>query len=84
MMDFLNGVRFGKWSSVIEPIIAEKDKARRNAMKRNIPSVTIAGVFRERKASELLEHSGFMAIDIDSFNDKTQLQSDPYTYSLFY
>lgn len=84
MMDFLNGVKFGKWSSVIEPIMAEKDKAKRSALKRNVPSVTVAGVFRERKASMLIEHSGYMAIDIDSFTDRTELLSDPYTYALFH
>lgn len=83
MIDFLNGVKFGKWSSLIEPIMAEPEKKKRDAMKRNVPSVTIAGVFRERKASMLIEHSGYMAIDIDSFTDRSQLLSDPYTYALF-
>jgi predicted P-loop ATPase len=84
MMDFLNGVKFGKWSSVIEPIIAEPEKSKRSALKRNIPSVTVAGVFRERKATMLIEHSGYMAIDIDSFTDRTELLSDAYTYALFH
>lgn len=84
MQDFLNGVKYGKWSSVIDPIMAETDKSIRSRMKRNIPSVTVAGVFRERKASMLIEHSGYMAIDIDSFTDRTELLSDPYTYALFH
>ena len=80
--DFLNFVKYGKWKHLIEPIRTEPDKDKRNKLKRNIPSVTISGVFEERSESNLLEHSGFLCIDIDYFTDKTQLLTDPYTYAL--
>lgn len=80
--DFLNFVKYGKWKHLIEPIRTEPEKTKRDALKRNIPSVTISGVFEERKEENLLEHSGFICIDIDYFTDKTQLLSDQYTYAL--
>lgn len=80
--DFLNFVKYGKWKHLIEPIRTEPDKDRRSALKRNIPSLTISGVFEERKEDNLLQHSGFICIDIDHFTDKTQLLTDQYTYAL--
>ena len=80
--DFLNFVKYGKWKHLIEPIRTEPDKDKRNKLKRNIPSVTISGVFKERTESNLLEHSGFICIDIDYYTDKSQLINDAYTYAL--
>jgi hypothetical protein len=80
--DFLNFVKYGKWKHLIEPIRIEPDSKKRAALKRNIPSLTISGVFEERKEENLLEHSGFICIDIDHFTDKTQLLTDQYTYAL--
>jgi len=84
LADFLNSVKYGKWKDQIQAIRAIKDKKARDNAKKNIPSVTIAGVFKERKAELLIEHSGFIAVDIDNFNDKAALLADPYTYALFY
>lgn len=80
--EFLNHVKYGKWKHLIEPIRTEPDKDKRSKLKRNIPSVTISGVFEERKEDNLLEHSGFICIDIDYFTDKSQLLNDQYTYAL--
>lgn len=81
--DFISGVKYGKWKHFIEPIRQEPDKAKRDRLKRNIPSVTIGGVFKEREQDKLIEHSGFICVDIDKFNDRSSLISDPYTYALF-
>ena len=80
--DFLNFVKYGKWKHLIEPIRIEPDQKKRSNLKRNIPSLTISGVFEERKEENLLEHSGFICIDIDHFTDKIQLLTDQYTYAL--
>jgi hypothetical protein len=81
--DFLSAVRFGKWKDQIEAIRKVEDKKVRDGMKRNLPSVTVSGTFRERKAELMLEHSGFISIDIDGYTDRTELNEDPYTYALF-
>jgi len=79
---FLNLVKYGKWKSIIEKIRIEEDKDKRSWLKRSLPSVTISGTFGERKEELLMEHSGFICIDIDYFNDKTELINDPYTYAV--
>lgn len=81
--DFLNGIKYGKWKDQIEPIRAIPDKKKRNELKRNIPSVTISGVFNERKEDNLIAHSGFIQIDIDVHVDRDKLESDPYSYAVF-
>ena len=80
--DFLNAVKYGRWQNFIEPIRIEADKKKRDMLKRNIPSVTISGLFDARSESDLLQHSGFICIDIDHYTDKAPLLSDPYTYAL--
>jgi predicted P-loop ATPase len=81
--EFLNNVKYGKWQTQIENIRSEENKDKRSKMKCALPSVTISGTFTERKADALIEHSGFICMDIDGFNDKSVLLADPYTYALF-
>ena len=84
LSDFLNSVKYGAWKDQINAIRSIADKKARDNAKKNVPSVTVAGIFKERKAELLIEHSGFIAVDIDNYNDKSALLADPYTYSLFY
>lgn len=81
--DFLNAVKFGRWKGIIEPIRNEENKEKRSQLKKSLPSVTISGTFAERKQDQLIQHSGFIAIDVDNNNDSSKLQSDPYVYALF-
>jgi len=81
--DFLNNIKYGKWKNKIELIRVEPEKSKRDALKRSLPAVTIAGTFVERTEENLIQHSGFSAIDIDYFTDKNQLITDPYTYAIF-
>jgi hypothetical protein len=81
--DFLSAVKFGKWKDQVEAIRKIEDKKVRDQMKKNLHCVTISGTFRERKAELIINHSGFLSIDIDGYTDRTELQDDPYTYALF-
>lgn len=81
--DFLGAIKHGKWKDIVEPIRSEKDKNKRDQLKRRLPMVTIGGVFKERKQDLLIKHSGFICVDIDHFNDKSALLADRYTYALF-
>lgn len=81
--DFISGVKFGKWKELIEPIRAEKDKKKRDELKRNLISVTCSGVFNERREDQLISHSSFLCIDVDNFTDKSRIISDRYTYTCF-
>lgn len=83
LIDFLNSIKYGKWKDQVEEIRTQSDKATRDRLKTKLPSVTVSGTFVERKEENLIEHSGFICMDIDYFTDKSSLLNDPYTYALF-
>jgi hypothetical protein len=81
--DLLNSIKYGKWQKEIEAVRLETDKAKRNELKKFLKSVTISGTFAIRKQDNLLEHSGFICIDIDNFTDKKALEADQYSHAVF-
>jgi predicted P-loop ATPase len=81
--EFLEAVKSGKWRDEVEYIRTIPDKEFRNQKKKNLPSVTVSGLFSERNQDKIIEHSGFLAVDVDDFTDKEKLLTDPYTYALF-
>jgi predicted P-loop ATPase len=82
--DFLWAIKAGKWRTEVEAIRATEDKEKRNTLKKRLVSFTISGVFNERKEANLIEHSGFICIDIDNYTDKSHIETDPYTYAAAY
>lgn len=83
ILEFLNKIKYGHWKQLVEPIRAEEDKKRRDMLKKGLVSVTISGVFAERLESKIIHHSGYIAIDVDNYTDKSQILQDPYTFSCF-
>lgn len=81
--EFLGHIKFGKWKELVEPIRFEKDKKQRDLLKRNLIAITASGLFHERTESKLINHSGFICIDVDNFTDKSRVVNDPYTYACF-
>lgn len=81
--DFINSVKFGKWKDQVERVRQEKDKDKRSALKRFLVSVTVSGVFQERKEDKIISHSGFICIDVDNYTDKSAILKDKYTYAVF-
>jgi len=63
------------------------DKIKYKEQKVKLPSVTLSGIFSERKDIHVLKHSGLIQIDFDDVSDynktRTALIDDPYTYVLF-
>lgn len=83
--DVINGIKYGKWRAMVEPIRAEADKEARTKLKGQLPRVTFSGSFLYRKETEIIQHSGYICIDIDDTDNdyKTQLEGDIYTYATF-
>lgn len=86
--DFLQNVQNGRWQDRILTLRNEKDIPRYKQLKKLLPNVTIGGKFSTREDCGLVEHSGFIAIDIDKTGAdtdrlKTMLTDDPYFYALF-
>ena len=80
--DFLNGVKFGRWTNEVQPVRDALDKPSRTILKEKVPMVTISGSFTKRNQNSLIQHSGFISCDFDHFEDKNQLLKDPYIYAL--
>lgn len=55
-----------KWKSLCEQVREEENKEIRTELKKGLPACTVSGLFSERKAKCLIEHSGYICIDIDS------------------
>lgn len=81
--DFISSIKYGTWRELIEPIRIEENKDKRDALKKKLPTVTIGGLFKIRSEENLIKHSGFICIDIDSYTDKSELAADPYTFAIF-
>ena len=86
LLNFLSGVKKGKWADKILAVRKEKDKKKRSKLKADtLPAVTISGLFKERKEAKLLQHSGFMCLDVDDVDESKVevIRNDPYTYAMF-
>lgn len=85
---FFDNIRNGFWQDLVLPIRAERDKAKRQELKKYIPSVTMSGIFHERKDNSCKSHSGFLALDFDDLYTQVEplrqlLSHDPYVYAIF-
>lgn len=83
VVDFLNGVKYGKWKSVINPVRTEVDKEKRKLLKELVPAVSASCTCSKRNQENVIEHSGIICIDVDGQNDMTPFKSDPYTFACF-
>ena len=86
---FLEFIRTGRWQDQVLKIRCIKDYTERKLAKEKMPYVTLSGFFsKERKASEISNHSGFIGMDIDNIANELEgirqlLSSDPYVYAVF-
>ena len=55
-----------RWRDDVKRLRAEADPDKRAGLKKQLPAFIPAGVFTERTADGLQEHSGFICIDIDA------------------
>ena len=78
----LKAIKEGRWEKKV-------DTYRKSGQgKETAPCVTISGKFEDaRKAAQLTEHSGFIAMDFDDIENiddlEHQLRTDKFTYALF-
>lgn len=86
---FLEAVRSGKWEDQVNQIRVIQEHDQRQAAKKNLPYVTLSGIFNDgRSISGLSAHSGFLGMDIDDLKGEVEgtrqlLSQDPYVYACF-
>lgn len=84
---YLELTRDGEWQDLVIKCRTIKDKAERDAFKRTMPTTTLSGKFKYRKDDKLMEHSGYLNIDLDDLDNLNQvkraLEKDKYVVSCF-
>lgn len=89
---FLDTIKSGMYCKQVERVrtaIAEgKEKLEIDALKKSIQCVTVSGTFAPtRAAKHLINHSGFICIDVDDIKDideaRAQVYADPYLFAGF-
>ena len=86
----LDRIQSGRSKDLIGRIRKEKDKAKRNELKKGLPAICFSGVFTKRNDAALTQHSGIICLDFDGYSTQKQMlaakkaisESD-YAYSVF-
>ena len=86
----LQRIKEGKNQDLVKKIRAEKDKTKRNELKKNLPAICFSGKFNKRSDSSIVEHSGLICLDFDGYEkkknlleDKENFQNNKFVYSVF-
>ena len=82
----LSNIKDGQWQDDVLNLRKEKDPETKKKLKKKLPAVTISGTFSTRTDSSLLEHSGFICMDIDHVDPedtKSIICTDEHVYAAF-
>ena len=86
----LQRIKEGKNQELVKKIRQEKNKSKRNELKKNLPAICFSGQFNKRSDSAIVEHSGLICIDLDGYpkkkdllEDKERFQKNKFVYSVF-
>ena len=86
----LQRIKDGKNQDLVKKIRAEKDKGKRNDLKKNLPAICFSGEFKKRADSSIEKHSGLICLDFDGYKkkkdmleDKENFQNNKFVYSVF-
>lgn len=88
--DFIGDIRSGRWQDKVLKVRTAKTEESKDALKKNLPNVTISGIFTTREDATIQTHSGYIAVDMDAKHGleditgtREKLSKDPYVYSAF-
>ena len=86
----LKRIKEGNQKELVEQIRLLETKEDRNVVKKKLQCALFSGTFKHRNAKGLIEHSGFICLDFDSFKTTEEMNSfkefaeaDEYTHALF-
>ncbi|HEX4888558.1 MAG TPA: BT4734/BF3469 family protein [Luteibaculaceae bacterium] len=90
-VDFVfDRIKTGASKDLVNQIRSESDKAKRNELKKQLPSVCFSGKFATRKDDSLIEHSGLICLDFDGFDTldkakeyKAEICLNPFVFACF-
>ncbi len=76
VMFILERIKSGRNKELVKSIRAEKDKSKRNELKKKLPSICFSGAFNKRSDASLISHSGLICLDFDGYQKKKDLAED--------
>jgi len=69
----LTRIKEGASKGLVQKIRKEQDKAKRNELKKELPSVCFSGQFTKRADVSLQDHSGLICLDFDGYGKQKDL-----------
>lgn len=88
--DIFKRIRIGVSKKLILRLREEKDKEKSDQLKRSLPAILFAGTFTNRSTNGFKDHSGFICLDFDKYDndekllfDRKLIEANPYTYAVF-
>ena len=81
LIALLEGIRIGRWQ---DHVLTYRN-SKKQEDKICLPNFTVSGLFKQRRANELINHSGYIAMDFDDMQPEARnlFIHDPYTFSCF-
>ena len=86
----LQRIKDGSSKELVKSIRLEKDKSKRNELKKLLPAICFSGIFTKRNDNSINEHSGLICLDFDGYpkkkdmlEEKERLSKDNFVYSVF-
>lgn len=84
----LDRIKNGVSKETVLKVRANKETA--NDYKKQLPAICFSGTFNKRADNSIIEHSGFICLDFDKYEDedtfitdRIMLENNEYTYSVF-
>jgi|GEM_PF-1281466 len=82
----IGNIQSGTYQDLVLNIRASKDTEKKKSLKKKLPAFAISGTMKGRNDSDLIQHSGYICMDIDHVDPedaKTKIKDDPYVRSAF-
>ena len=80
----------GASKELVQRIRKEKDKTKRNELKKMLPAICFSGTFNKRLDTSLTDHSGLICLDFDGYpkvktmlEDKANISNNPFVFAVF-
>ena len=69
----LTRIEQGNSKDIVKKIRSERDKEKRNELKKLLPAICFSGKFTKRNDSSLTQHSGLICLDFDGYKSNKEL-----------
>ena len=86
----LERIKDGASKDLVKSIRSERDKVKRNDLKKLLPAICFSGTFTKRNDKAIKEHSGLICLDFDGYNnsrdllqEKEKLSKNKFIYAVF-